>query len=97
MPSIGGADKKFMELDAIRSHFIEKNVTRIKNANETSEGRAKHIYRRFESNKVQPVRSSLLVSLRQSPEHVGPFVSGSFHEGMSTSLFSAVLNVEHAW
>ena len=42
----------FMEVDTIRSHFIEKNVTRIKNANETSGGCAKHINRRVESNKV---------------------------------------------
>ena len=56
-----------MEVDALRSHFIEKNVTRIKNANETSGRRAKHINRRFESNS----------QLSQDPEHAGSFVSGS--------------------
>ena len=56
-----------MEVVAIRSHFVEKNVTRIKNANETSGGHTKHINRRFESNS----------QLSQDPEHVTSFVSGS--------------------
>ena len=77
-----------MEVDAIRSHFIEKNVIRIKNENETSEGRAKHINSRFERTKfsqfevtvAQGTQSSLFFSAEhlsmQDLLSVVPFMNG---------------------
>ena len=77
------------------SHFIEKNVATIKNANETSEGRAKNINKG--GSKVTNLHRQFHQNFqRRKPEQAELFVSGSFHDRMRTFPFSAVVNVEQA-
>ena len=72
----------FMEVDAIRSHFIDKKVTRISRTQ-------MKLLEDVQNTSCRASRQSNNVFRLRTPEHAGPFVSGSFHERMSTSPFRA--------